>query len=497
MDKFKSEPDYALNLNYNTLTTEIKELLNSMSPQNVKEQLIKRGYEEEKVEVAIHNTYKSAKKNRIKNSNIILFKDFFDKIGYGFASPLLIYVLLYTLNTSILLFGVIAAIRSFITLFTSPIVKSYQQNFNIDRKVTSTFGTLFGLSFLLLAMAMRIQSTIIFTVGIILSSFFLVIHGDLYSNYIITKVKGARSTISAKIVSYFGLIITALAFVAAGFFLDFSSITINLGITAFTIPGYLLELEIVAFAFIFSSYVFSFVNPDLSLVKQKIKTKISKKEFFTNYFRNMKHNFSKFLANKDIKMLFYGTLFSGSLQTIIATFSGLYIFESIRGTVINPFFHLVIIFGVGIIAASIGPSIARSFTKIFGETPMLIFGVFLVAIFPISIYFNISYSGLIIAHAVSVIGASILSIVQSFLINNSLNEEEKKTYFSAITPLIAMIMPFIIILLTLLVYVIGFKEIFLVTAILILLLVTPFYFSLVINAHKAHNSSTSNSFLYK
>lgn len=480
-----SNATYKLNVNYNTLISETRNLLKNMSAHSVKMQLVKKGYDENKVESAIHQALKSSKNTRIKNSSIVLFKDFFDKIGYGFSSPLLLYILLYTINAPLLLFGIIAAIKSFLTLTTSSIVKKYNQKYSINKRNIATFGTISGLIFLLIAAAKSLNSTILFAIGILISSIFVVIHGDLYSDYVIKKLSPTRSTITAKAVSYFGLIITAIAFVIAGFTLDYSAITINLGITVFTIPGYLLQLEVVAFAFILSSYAFSFVKPDLELAKDNL---FKKKEsgFLTTYFQDLKKDLSNFWKNKDIRTLFYGALFSGSFQTVVATFSGIYLFESIRNSVNNPFFHISIIFGIGIIAASIGPSIARSFTKIFGQTPMLIFGVFLIAIFPLSIFFNVSYYALIIAHAISIIGASILSIVQSFILHNTLNEEEKKTYFSAITPMIAVIMPILIMLMTAIIFIFSFKQLFLIIAILILILVVPFYFRLVMKANKKH-----------
>lgn len=487
MNEFSSDQGHVLNLNYNTLVTEIKGMLKTMSPNSVMSQLVKRGYDENKVELAMHEAYESSKSIRARNSNIVLFKDFFDKIGYGFASPMLMYVLLYTLNVPLFLFGVIAGLKSFLTLSCSSIVKEYHDIFKVNKKFIAIFGTLFGLTFLLMAIAKRIDSPLIFSIGILLSAVFVVIHGDLYSDYVIRRLTSARSTFTSKFVAYFGLIITAISFLFAGYFLDLSTITINLGITAFTIPGYLLELEVIAFAFILSSYAFSFVKPELSLVKEKVQ-KITKSGFLNHYFRKLKETIPKFMANKDIKLLYYGTLFSGTFQTIVATFAGIYIYSQIKDTVLNSFFYITIIFAVGIIAASIGPSLARTLTKVFGKTPMLIFGVFLIAIFPLAIYFNVTYYALIIANAVTVLGASILSVVQSFIVGNSLNEEERKTYFSAITPLISIIMPILIVLLTGIIYLFGFKELFLVIAILELIFVVPFYFSLMIKAHKKHKS---------
>ncbi len=487
MGEFSSDKGYILNLNYNTLTTEIKGMLKTMSPNSVKSYLIKRGYNENKVELAMHKAYKNSKNIRVKNSNIVLFKDLFDKIGYGFASPLLMYILLYTLNAPLILFGIIAGLKSFLTLSCSSIIKEYNSLFKIDKKFIATFGTLFGLTFLLMALAKRIGSPLIFSIGILLSAVFVVIHGDLYLDYTIKRLTSARSTITSKVVAYFGLIITAVSFLFAGYFLDFSAITINLGITMFTIPGYLLELEVVAFAFILSSYAFSFVKPEINLVKEEIQ-KITKKNFLRSYFKKLKESIPIFMANKDIKMFYYGTLFSGSFQTTVATFAGIYLYSRIKDTVPNPFFYITTIFAIGIVAATIGPILARSLTKIFGETPMLIFSIFLIAIFPLSIYFNVSYYALIIANAVAVLGASILSVVQSFIVGNSLDEEERKTYFSAMSTLISIIMPILIILLTGIIYLIGFRELFLIVGILELVFVVPFYFSLMIKAHNKHIS---------
>ena len=325
--------------NSNNIINEIKIMLKNMNAENVKNQLIKKGYAETEVETALQQIHKKAKSIKKRNANIVLFKDFFDKIGYGFASPLLMYLLLYTINAPLILFGIVAAAKSILTLFSSSIIQTYHQKFNVNKKFIAIFGTLFGFTFLIMAAAKRLESPIIFAIGILISSVFLVIQGDLYSDYVIKKLSKARSNIKSKLVAYFGLVITAIAFVSAGYILGFPNITINLGFIMFNVPGYLLELEIVAFAFILSSYAFSFVKPELSVMNKIIPE--NKKHFLKNYFQELKINIKNFLKNKEIKVIFYGALFSGAFQTVISTFSCIYIFETIKNTVSNPFCMLL------------------------------------------------------------------------------------------------------------------------------------------------------------
>ncbi len=482
--------NYLSNLNENTLDSEVKNLLQNMSPHTVKLELSRRGYNDEEVDFAIHKISKNSKSIRNGNANIILFKDFFDKIGYGFASPLLIYILLFTMGTPIIFIGIVAALRSLITLTTSAMNKEYNKKYNIGREKIATFGTLFGLSVLLIAFGKAVNSQILFSIGFLLSTVFVVIHGDFYSSYVINKLARARSHVTSKIVSYFGLIITAIAFMTAAYLLDFGTINLNLGFANFTVSGYLLVLEIVAFAFIFSSYAFSFVKPDIDIKRKlDINNRGKTPSFLNEYIKNIKINFSKFFSNKKIKTMFYGTLFSSSMQTLISTFSGIYIFSSLGESISNPFFYIAVIFGVGVVAASIAPSIARGMANIFGKTPMLIFSILLISIFPLSIYLGVSYYGLIISHAVAVVGASSLSIVQSFIIQNTLEETEKKTYFSAINSIMAIISPIIIILLSIIAYTYGLKNLFIIITAINILIVIPIYFSLVINAHKEHKSN--------
>ena len=52
--------------------------------------------------------------------------------------------------------------------------------------------------------------------------------------------------------------------------------------------------------------------------------------------------------------------------------------------------------------------------------------------------------------------------------------------------MIAVIMPILIMLMTAIIFIFSFKQLFLVITVLILVLVVPFYFRLVIKAHKKH-----------
>lgn len=471
------------------LKNQIKDLMKTTSVNVIRTQLVNKGYSDELINQKLKEVLQEKKKLLLKNSNIVLFKDFIDKIGYGFSSPLLMFALLYTITKNPILIGIVLALKNCITLIISSYVREYDKQFNLNKKKIATYGTIFGILFLLLGFAKRIDSEIIFSTGIILSTLFMVLHGDLYSKYVTQKLIKSRSHSSIRFVSYFGLIISGVAFVIAGYLLDFNNITLNLGFTIVNIPGYLLIFEIIAFSFIFSSYAFSFVHPE-TLKRNFFKQdpQIQKKDFIKIYLKELKQRFKRFITNFNIKLIFYGTLFSGSLQTLISIFAGIYLYIHYQDTG-SPFFYLSIIFGFGIIAASIAPVIARSLIKIFGKTPMLVFGVLLISIFPLSIYMNVSLKALIIANAISVIGSSTLSIVKSFIIHSSLTETEKSTYFSTVNPIISLLSPAIIIGFSVVIFLTSYHQILLILALSNLILVLPFYFALVMRAQKLHKQT--------
>ena len=486
MIKINNMNELSLEESKSKIKNEVDELLKNYSSSIIRTQLINKGYSEELVDQSIKENLKKRKNLILKNSNIVLFKDFFDKIGFGFSSPLLIFAILYTINPQPLLIGVVVAIKSFIMLMSSSFIKEYDERFNFNPKKIATYGTIFGILFLVLGFAKRINSELIYTLGILISTFFMVLHGDLYSKYVAQKLIKSRSHKSIRFVSYFGLIITGLAFIVSGYLLDFNNITLNFGFILINIPGYLLVFEIIAFAFIFSSYAFSFVHPEVLENKRDLKEQSEKKKkFFILFFSELKTKFKVFFNNTNIKLIFYGTLFSGSLQSLITVFSGIYLYSQFLNTG-KAFFYLSIIFGFGILAATIAPTIARKLIRIFGKTPMLVFGVFLISIFPLSIYLNVSFYALIIANAISVIGSSTLAIVQSFIINNTLSETERTTYFSAINPIIALIVPFIILAFSIMIQIVGIHKSLLILGVSNLVLVVPFYFSFVLRSQKLH-----------
>jgi hypothetical protein len=473
------------------LNNKILGLLQTMSPHNVQSELIRQGYPEKEIHKSIGKIVKNEKSIIKTNAHIILFKDFFDKIGYGFASHLVMFIFLAILKTPIAIIGLISGIKSFITLNTSSYLKAYDKKFNINKRLIATFGVLFGFTFLFKAAAISLNSATLFAIGMIAASVFIVLHGELYSNYVIKKLIRARSNITSRLVGFFSLMITAISFIGACTLLNKETTTINLISKAITMPSYLLAFEIIAFAFILSSYAFSFVKPENNITKSKIK-KQEKKEFIKNYITNIIESSKNFLEDINVRTIFLGALFSGSIQTTISTFSGIYVYNHFQALNGNGFLSVGLIFGIGIICAMFAPHIARSMMKIFGETPILVFSVFLIAIFPISLYFNLTLAGLIITHAIAVIGGASLSIVQSKVIQRSLNDEERRIYFSAITPIISVFLPIIVIIFSIIAGTIGLRQMFLILAVALILLITPFYFVLVIKDHKKHNKTKFN-----
>jgi len=476
--------DLSDNLNSN-LKSEINNLLKSMSSYNVKSHLLNKGYSELEIDSILKEI--STKQNNIfkKNVNIVLFKDLFDKIGYGFASPLLMYLLLFSMNTPLFFIGIVAAMKNFFTLFMSSYVKEKNNYLGINKKIIVTFGVLFGFSFLLMAFAKNINNYYLFGFAIVLSSIFIVIHGDTYSVYILKKLTKVKSTFLAKLLSYFGLLITAGSLILAGYIFDEKEIIFSWGFKSISVPGFLFELELVALAFIVSSYLFSFVK-SYNLNNYNA----DKKYFFKNHVNKLKKEFSNFIKDSNIKLLFLGGLFIGSFQTVISTFAGIKIYSDlINAGVSNPIFYVAIIFAIGVLVASISPKIVRNFIKTFGETPMLVFGVLLITIFPLAIYFNVNYYGLIMSQIIAVFGASALAITQTGLIFRTLKQDQRKTYFSITTPIISIILPLIVLGFSIFAHFFNLQKMFGLLIILTLIFVIPIYFILVMRSHKKHNSA--------
>ncbi len=475
-------PDYLLHLNYNELRLKVKELLDSsISPHTVKEQLIKQGYEEEAIDSALQYVMKHNSNKISKNASIVFFKDFLDKLGSGFSAPVVMFLMLHSLGAGLLFIGVVSALKNFISLLISNIIKSYSEHFSVNKGVISSFGTFFGLSFLVLAFSYSMQNKFLFTIFFLLSTAFIVLHGDFYSKYVLKRLTKVRTSSTAKVIQYFGLIFIALSLFLAGLMLDKSRIKVF----GFSVPGFLLVLEIVAIISIISSYLFSFVKPFVEFKAKKNfygLNEIKKNEFFSVYFSSTLNNFKDMFKKEHLRALFFGNLFSGSLQTVISTFAGIHVFLMNN----NSYSRAVFVFAVGIAVATISPRISRSLIKIFGETPLLVFSIFLMSIFPFALYFNLSYNGIVLSNVFSVFGASNLAVVQSFLIRKKLSSDEQRIYFESTSSIIALFLPIIVIILSLIAQAYGLSIMFLCTGIAEIVLIVPFYFNLVLKDNKAH-----------
>jgi len=206
-------------------------------------------------------------------------------------------------------------------------------------------------------------------------------------------------------------------------------------------------------------------TPVLSLLKELLKTIIS-------------HTL-KLLKNPVIRILFLGASITGLVQTLGNSYFGLFIYRAFQSQALTGYVNVALIFLIAVFTTLVSPTIAKMLSKKYGTIPQLVFGTLLISLLPLAYWFNPFLLSLSMATMIGVIGAAIVALASGMLVHNELGEEEKSMFYRSFP--IIVVLPYIITipLGSWLANVIGLKFLFLILALLLIVIVTPLYFSLL------------------
>jgi len=201
------------------------ELDQNFSLEDIRRKLIGKGFLEEDVDRAIYSVTKNIKyeKNALTRKLNKLFgtKEVFDRTGYGFGNIQMVNILFSLTGASFFVIGIINGLKSIISSVLSSFLKEYNKVNNISKNLIAILGIVFGLSFMFIAMAVRMQSVPLFAVALILGGIGVVGHGDIYKRFFNETLHREKRSNFLKKISYNGVFITIIAMLVGGFLLDF------------------------------------------------------------------------------------------------------------------------------------------------------------------------------------------------------------------------------------------------------------------------------------
>jgi len=457
-------------------------LAQGMSPEEIRSELEKKGYVGADIALAI-----SGRKNKSdddkRNSRLLSIREVFDRIGYGATTPQFVNVLFWLSGQAsgfiLLLIGLLNGFKTLLGVFFSNLLQEYQRLHDVKKNMISTAGIIFGFSFLVMALALRIGSMTLFSIAFLVGAIGVVAYGDLYQHFVYNIIRKERMSTLLRKVAHWGVLITAISLLISGYLLDkFPMTGASFSLFGYhitnTMTGYLLIFEITAFSFILAGYVTSL------LADTKNTHSYSFAVFFKEHHQRMKQKLSVYWTNKYVMLLTLASIVSGLLQIMIAAYSGIAIYKIVQPQYTTPFFILAIMYAIAIIASFTGPFFTQKIHKSIGLAPTLVFGTLLTAILPLVLVFNTNIAAIAAGLVVYVIGSAITGFGQGLLAKKLLSDELRRDYFQAQSYVV--IIPYIIMIpiLSWVANAFPLSITFLVVAIGFVLVVMPLYFILVL-----------------
>jgi len=465
-----------------------KELMKNSSIYVAKTNLINRGYLEEDINKSLKGMIDIRGADSDRNNRLLSLKELFDRIGYGFASQQFINILFMLSGASLFLVGFINGIKTAFIYFISGFLKEYSRIKNFGRSFISTAGVLYGLGFLGMAFAVVLHSPTFFVLSLFLGSLGVIAHGDMYVKFFNDVLRSEHRNTFLRFISYFGILITAVSILLAGLLMElipvngipFSFNPSWLNLTSainFKIYGYLLAFEITAIMFIVSGYLMSFVNEKKQAVYD---SSIYVTSFMKEYMKTAKEDSRVFIKNKKVLLLTLAAIVMTIAQVIGNSYFGIFIYEHFQHQFLGGFMNVAIIFVIALITSISGTMLTKTFAKSLGEAPMLVFGTLLVALLPLTLYYNPNLYAIGLATALSVIGGAVVGVAQGLIAERLMSEKEQSTYFSGLG--FISIVPTIIAVTigAIVAQLISLQLLFLILGIILGGIVMPVYFILVL-----------------
>jgi len=465
------------------ITEKTKKEVNANSPVKKTElESAERNHLNSDIEKSINSYSKEMQDNKraIESKKIkqFFFKDFFDRVSYGFSSQQFINILFFQTGASYFVIGTINGLRVILSVIIAAFLSEYSKTRQISKRFIGTTGIIFGFSLLFIAMARFLHSVPLFALALLIGSIGAVSYGELYQRLFRDTVKKERSKLLMNIAQY-GLMITGVSMVLAGFLMDkFPAMgtPISLFGFKFRVFGYLIAFEIAAISSIIAGYILSFI-------KEKQIKFIEKRSLSTQLkiqFNNIKDNLSVFIKNEVVFTLFVASIITGFVQTLGNSYYGIYIYETFKNSYLKGFTNVAVIFLIAMMTSFFAPFIVKKNAKTYGKFPMLVFGTLLMAIMPLTYYYNSNLISISIGTLIGLVGAAIVGVSHGLLIIEIMPESKRKIYFSAYSILITI--PYLI-MIPVGAYVAqihGLKTLFLFLGLILIFIVVPLYFLIIV-----------------
>ncbi|HLD04690.1 MAG TPA: MFS transporter [Candidatus Nanoarchaeia archaeon] len=456
-----------------------RELGQNHSPEIIKQHLERDGYQDEEIEEAISKSselVQAQKQQELRQTNrIFSFKEVLDRIGFGFVPNPFLNILFNQIGGSYFIIGLVNGLKSSLTLLYSRWIQYRNQSQHYGKNFISKSGILFGFSFFLMSIAILLRNVPLFFITILIAGIGVVTYGDTYQQYRNQQLKKERMTPVLRFLSQYGLILTAMCLLLAGYLLQMYPLDnpghLTLAGKTYPLYGYLVLFELTALCFILGGYVLS-----------KLHDKPITTEEQPPFWRMMREHLAQF-QNPRILLLSLAGIVLGATQVLANTYYGLHIYHEFQHTALEGFLNIALIYFIALLAALAAPSLVQKIHQKIGITPLLVFGTLLTTLPLLAFLYNPNLYAIGIANTLAVIGATTIGVGHDYLTKKLLREKERISYFTSLN--MTAVLPFL--LLTLGGAYLAQQDILLLFKTLLgllILVVFPLYFTLVILANR-------------
>ncbi|MEK6968195.1 MAG: MFS transporter [Nanoarchaeota archaeon] len=356
-------------------------------------------------------------KRRIK----FLTKEILDRIGYGLSSQQFLNILFVQSGASLFLVGMINGLKVMVSVIVSYILERYQLSVKVNRVLMSVVGVFFGISIFTLTIAIHRKSTALFVLSFVFATIIAVLYGSLYQDWFKENLEMRKRGFFLSRISYYGLAITGISMILGAALADKFTGGKRL---AFEILGQNLRLQGYVIVLVFAAMIFMFGALLLLWISEKNAGKEPQKKHVVI----TPETWKEFASNKVLFVLFVSSAIISLVQTLATAYYGIFIYSNFSESAFGGFMNVAIIFIIALLTSVIGPVITQFNVRAYGKFPMLVFGTMLIAIGPVTYWYNPNLLSISMAMFLSTIGSAICGVSFGLLTLELVREDLKESY---------------------------------------------------------------------
>ncbi len=402
----------------------------------------------------------------------LLTKEILDRIGYGLSSQQFLNILFVQSGASLFLVGIINGLKVMISVIVSFFLEKYRISKKVNTFIMSFAGILFGLSVFVMTIAMVQKSVPLFFAAFLVGSIIAVLYGSLYQDWFREHLSLQNRGFFLSNISYYGLGISGISMILAAYLVDRSTngklISFTLFGEPFKMPGFVLVFVISAVLFMFAALLLLLIQDRRAKPKDNIEQLLIPKETWTHLF-----------SNKVLFVILITSSIISLVQTLATAYYGIFIYQTFKDAGYGGFMNVAIIFLIAMLTSIVGPMIAQFNARAYGKVPMLVFGTLLLAIGPITFYYNPNLLSISVAMFLSTIGSAICGVSFGLLAMEMVREDLKSSY-TALSNLLTIIPYAIFVPIgAYIAQVYGMDKLFLILTLILVFVVVPMYVIIV------------------